>query len=268
MPGTDSTSNAKVPTWTSVEQTTAVLDEEEWAAGLILNDIFTLKTMSMEIVVQLLLDGISQNPLAASLTRDARRHLNQELTHVADCQRELLVLGCAIGKKGAHVRYFATLMRLVAFLPGRTAALAAATALCTAIECSALPTVAKVARQGRLRQVLRRIASDELEHYDAVAALRRERRLGLVSHAWALGVSTALGVIAVLSWWPRVSAAYRVLGLQPQMFASDLLRRTAEAFPLLRSAFVQGILGRIIVWATSRGAPPERVHEGPERLPV
>jgi hypothetical protein len=242
--------------------------ERRLAIRLVMGDILSLKVMSAEVVAQQALDMLSRNLMDPLLHAGLEEHIREEFEHMSECRNYLIERGEAGPSPSSHVAWFRMVMRIVGAAPRRSRALVTATLLCTAIEASAIPQVAKLVREPRLHGILASMGEHELRHYDCTRkALAARADDSLYSKFVALITVITLGFVAVVLWWPRISPAYRSLGLRPEVFARELCQRLAASFRFVARPWCRQLVHKLIMVSTSIGERPGG-HETRGRLPV
>jgi hypothetical protein len=221
----------------------------------VVQDIYHMKVMSLEVVTQLGLDCIAAEPTDTALASAVQAQVRDEFAHLDACRRYLQARG-ALGAPPAFVQAYVRQMRRLAADPRRTLGLAVATVACTSVENVGMAQLAAASQSGAARAVFALMHRDEQEHFRFVAtdlAPRVARRAGLRERHRALLTTVGIGQIALFRWWPRHVRHYEACGVDFPGFVGDISADLARVLPALGVPFPRDTFRRLALRAAGRG---------------
>jgi hypothetical protein len=226
----------------------------------VVQDVYHMKGMSLEVVTQLGRDCITAEPEDDALRTAVQAQVRDEFAHMDACRRYLSERG-TLGRVPAFVKGYTAQMRRLGASPHRTLGLVVATVACTSVEKLGLGqlTVASQASGSQTepaRALFTRLHHDEREHFRLVAtdlAPRVARRAGVREKALACLTAVGIGRIATLRWWPRSVHHYEACGLDFRHFVGEVSADLARVLPPLGVPFPERAFRRLTLVAAGRG---------------
>jgi hypothetical protein len=221
------------------------------SALTVVQDIYHMKTMAVEVVAQVASEDIRFSPgdlvTAARLTEQ----VEEEFGHIRVCQSFLLERR-ALGPRPRYVDLYARLMRNMARRRHRFLPLALATAICTAVEVAALKQLSEAALGKDSEALFKRLHSEEHDHFELVARVIAPRAAAQASSLERFHANlTTLGIVLIagLSWWPARIKVYAAAGLDIELFGREVIRLLSPPLATLGLVLSPRLLHRSVEFA-------------------